>query len=53
MNLLKDAWVPVKYEGAAQQITLKELLCTDDHYVLSHPRDDMELSALQLLVCLA
>lgn len=52
MNLLKDAWVPVKRGGVRAQITLKELLCTDQRFELSHPRDDMELAALQLLVCL-
>lgn len=52
LNLLKDAWVPVKREGVQKQISFKKLLCTNDSYELSHPRDDMELSALQLLVCL-
>lgn len=52
MNLLKDDWIPVKAEGGQKQISFKELLCTNKFYVLSHPRDDMELAALQLLVCL-
>lgn len=52
MNLLIDDWIPVKKEDTPKQITYKELLCTDYPYKLSHPRDDMELGALQLLLCL-
>lgn len=50
--MLKDDWIPVKRKGVPEQISYKELLCTNNFYVLSHPRDDMELAALQLLVCL-
>lgn len=52
MNLLKDAWIPVKRNGVPEQISFKELLCTNNFYEISHPRDDMELATLQLLVCL-
>lgn len=52
MNLLIDQWIPVKKDGAPTHISYKELLCTDYFYELSHPRDDMELAALQLLICL-
>lgn len=50
--MLKDAWIPVKGNGMPEQISLKELLCTNNLYELSHSRDDMELATLQLLVCL-
>lgn len=54
MNLLKDAWIPVRPQesGAARQISLETLLCGSKHWELALPRDDMELAALQLLVCL-
>lgn len=52
MNLLEDPWVPVTAGDEPQQITLEELLCSDVSYALSHRRDDMEMAALQLLVCL-
>lgn len=53
MNLLKDPWIPItEKEGKIRQITLKELLCTNQTFELSHPRDDMEMAALQLLVSL-
>jgi len=54
MNLLTDHWIPVRpvNGGAPQAITLEQLLCGDEHWILSLPRDDMELAALQLLICL-
>lgn len=54
MNLLTDHWIPVRpiNGGAPQAITLEQLLCGDERWLLSLPRDDMELSALQLLICL-
>lgn len=54
MNLLTDHWIPVRpINGRAPQtITLEQLLCGDEHWILSLPRDDMELAALQLLICL-
>ena len=54
MNLLIDAWIPVRLQegGIPQKITLQTLLCEQQKWVLSLPRDDMELAALQLLICL-
>lgn len=54
MNLLTEAWIPVRPlpTGAACKITLRQLLCEDGRWELSLPRDDMELAALQLLVCM-
>ena len=54
MNLLTDQWIPVRpLDGAgAEKITLRDLLCTDGRWELCLPRDDMELAALQLLVCI-
>lgn len=56
MNLLNaDAdWIPVMdvdYKNDAL-ISLKTLLTSDCDYQLAIPRDDMELAALQLLICL-
>lgn len=55
MNLLTEAWIPVRPLpiGAACKITLRQLLCENGQWELSLPRDDMELAALQLLVCTA
>ncbi len=54
MNLLTDAWIPVRLlsGGNVQTITLQALCCSPDKWRLSMPREDMELAALQLLVCL-
>ncbi len=54
MNLLTDHWIPVRplNGGAPQAITLEQLLCSNEQWLLSLPRDDMELAALQLLICL-
>ncbi|EAT14752.1 type I-E CRISPR-associated protein Cse1/CasA [Desulfuromonas acetoxidans] len=54
MNLLSDAWIPVRLQGkaSAQKLTVRQLLCGDEHWELCLPRDDMELAALQLLICL-
>lgn len=54
MDLLQDKWIPVRQVngGTPQAITLEQLLCGDKHWLLSLPRDDMELAALQLLICL-
>jgi CRISPR system Cascade subunit CasA len=54
MNLLIDQWIPVRpLEGVEQlRIALRELLCGDGKWELSLPRDDMELAALQLVICL-
>ncbi len=52
MNLLTDNWIPVRKGDVAEYISLKKLLCTDDDWQLTSNRDDMELAALQLIVCL-
>jgi CRISPR system Cascade subunit CasA len=54
MDLLKGCWIPVRplSGGAPEAISLRQLLCGDDRWQLCLPRDDMELAALQLLVCL-
>lgn len=54
MNLLTDAWIPVRPlpAGAACKLTLRQLLCEDGSWELCLPRDDMELAALQLLICM-
>jgi len=52
MNLLLDNWIPVQKNGIPETISLKRLLCQDEDWHLCLPRDDMELAALQLVVCL-
>jgi len=52
MNLLTDQWIPVHKEGKRQLIRLQDILCHDDDWQLSLPRDDMELACLQLIICL-
>lgn len=54
MNLLFDNWIPVSLNGESQRISLKELLCDkkEHDWHLAVLRDDMDLAALQLLVCL-
>lgn len=54
MNLLTDHWIPVRplNGGSPQAITLEQLLCSNERWLLSLPRDDMELAVLQLLICL-
>jgi len=54
MNLLIDQWIPVRplESGGAVKISLRELLCGDGAWVLCLPRDDMELAAMQLLICI-
>ena len=53
MNLLKDNWIPVKTGNEeVQLIKLQDLLCQEEEWQLCLNRDDMELAALQLLVCL-
>jgi CRISPR system Cascade subunit CasA len=55
MNLLTEPWIPVRLlpAGQPEKITLRRLLCEDDRWELCLPRDDMELAALQMLVCMA
>ncbi len=54
MNLLSDAWIPVRSHvgGETEKITLRDLLCGEEKWELCLPRDDMELAALQLLICM-
>lgn len=54
MNLLQDDWIPVRPQasGITRQISLQALLCGSERWELALPRDDMELAALQLLICL-
>ncbi|EPS2040798.1 type I-E CRISPR-associated protein Cse1/CasA [Citrobacter sp. TSA-1] len=54
MDLLNDKWISVRplHGGSPQIITLQTLLCGSQSWVLCLPRDDMELAALQLLICL-
>ena len=51
MNLLLDKWIPVQKNGIEENISLKRLLCQDENWQLCLPRDDMELVALRLIVC--
>jgi len=54
MNLLSDNfnWIPVTHQGRFRHISLKDLLCRDEDWQISLNRDDMELAALQLVICL-
>jgi len=52
MNLLCGPWVPVREGAAVRHVTYKDVLCTDADRQLSLGRDDLELAALQLLICL-
>lgn len=54
MNLLIDKWIPVRLldGGTPQQISLQALLCGSEKWELCLPRDDMELAAMQLLICI-
>jgi len=52
MNLLVNDWIPVKHQGHFMHISLKDLLCKDEDWQISLNRDDMELAALQLVICL-
>ena len=53
MNLLEDAWIPVRADGGAgafRLLTYQELLCEPGNWQVSLPRDDLELACVQLLV---
>lgn len=55
MNLLEDAWIPVRADGgtgAFRLLTYRELLCNAGNWQVSLPRDDLELACVQLLVCM-
>ena len=51
-NLLTENWIPVQQQGQFETISLKRLLCKDEDWQICQSRDDMELAALQLIVCL-
>jgi CRISPR system Cascade subunit CasA len=52
MNLLFDPWIPVQKDNTHRHITLKELLCHEENWTVSLPRDDLEMACLQLLIAL-
>ena len=56
MNLLdyQWQWIPVRPldSGSTEKISLRQLLCEDRKWELCLPRDDMELAAIQLLICI-
>ncbi len=54
MNLLTDEWIPVRLleGGTSRKISLRGLLCGEERWELCLPRDDMELAAMQLLICI-
>lgn len=54
MNLLTDQWIPVRPldGGGTGKISLRDLLCVERRWELCLPRDDMELAAMQLLICI-
>ena len=54
MNLLTDQWIPVRPldGGGTGKISLRDLLCGERRWELCLPRDDMELAAMQLLICI-
>lgn len=54
MDLLHSAWIPVTELGrkVPQRISLRQLLCEDKRYQFCLPRDDMEMAAMQLILCL-
>ncbi|MHC1759489.1 MAG: type I-E CRISPR-associated protein Cse1/CasA [Negativicutes bacterium] len=52
MNLFRDPWIAVQGPEGVRLIGLGKLLCADEDFTLCLPRDDMELSTLQLAICL-
>lgn len=55
MNLLEDAWIPVRADGGTSTfrlLTYQEMLCNAGNWQVSLPRDDLELACVQLLVCM-
>lgn len=52
MNLLTAPWIPIR-DASTPEISLETLLCTDNSdLALGFHRDDLELAALQLAICL-
>lgn len=55
MNLLEDAWIPVRAEagtGDFRLLTYRDVLCEPGTWQVSLPRDDLELACVQLLACM-
>lgn len=54
MNLLTDSWIPVPpvTGSGVEKINLKTLLCESHQRSIFLPRDDMEMAACQLLICI-
>lgn len=54
MNLLTDDWLTVRplEGGATSWISLPELLTGEKEYEICLPRDDLEIAALQLVICI-
>jgi len=53
MNLLEDPWIPVRAHvgtGEFRLLTYRELLCRPGTWLISLPRDDLELACLKLLI---
>ncbi len=54
MNLLTDDFLSIRKvsDNSHCWISLKQLLCSSDHYSLMYPRDDIELGALCLCIAI-
>ena len=53
MNLLKDRWIPVRKGSRFEQISYKNLLCSEQPELqVALPRDDLELACIQLLAAM-
>jgi len=54
MNLLTEKWLPVRplEGGKICWIRLSDLLTKEKEYEICFPRDDLELAALQLVICI-
>lgn len=51
-NLLTENWIPVQNQEHFENISLKHLLCKHENWQICLSRDDMEMAALQLVVCI-
>ena len=53
MNLLKDRWIPVRKGSRFEQISYKDLLCSEHPELqVALPRDDLELACIQMLAAM-
>jgi len=52
VNLLRDAWIPIQGKAGIEFLRLQDLLCRDGDWRIETHRDDLNLSALQLAICL-